>query len=261
VDLTKYYDEICKQKMLSREEEQELFKTYYNKDLPEKERSRARDVVIKANLRYVFKKAKDLSRNDQNQFEDLIAAGNEGLLVGFNKFDHHTGVKFLTYAGWWVLQRQLKAMSQMRVVALPIWKQQLSTRILKAQNSREVPLTLDELCERFPDVARKDLNELSKTRYLTYFFEDVTESEKLINPFEGAIETEIESTFLHNALTTLPEDLSRIVYLTFGMDTGKERRAASVAREMSMPKDMVRAKRSEAIRLLKKYYLKNEAQD
>lgn len=251
MDLTKYYDEICKHKLLSKKEEQELFNIYYDSKSTQREKDSAKAKVISANLRYVFKRAKELSKNDPGQFEDLIAAGNEGLVVGFNKYNHKSGFKFLTYAGWWVHQRQLKAMSSVRIVTLPIWKQQLSQRLTKAQENREEPLTIDELCKEFPDVPRKDIEELTKTRYLTYYFDEISDQEKTINPFEEEIDRQVEAKRIRDAIGKLPDDQAQIVMLTFGLDDGKERKAVSISREMSMTKDEVRAKRKEAFQNLR----------
>lgn len=251
MDLTKYYEDICKHEMLNLEQEKELFAIYHNPESSHREKEQAKAKIISANLRYAFKKAKDFSRNDSSQFEDLIAAGNEGLIVGFDKFNHKSGVKFLTYAAWWVMQKQLKAMSSVRTVAVPIWKQQLSARIMKVQEGLEKPLSIEELCEQFPEVPRKDIEELSKTRYLTYHFDDVSDNEKIFNPFEEFINDEVEAGYLQKMLKKLPEEYARILELTFGFDDGKERKAASISREMGMPKNDVREKRNQALEMLK----------
>jgi DNA-directed RNA polymerase sigma subunit (sigma70/sigma32) len=119
MDLSRYYSDICKHPLLSREEEFDLFMDLNDPALSEKERQKIKDKILKANLRFVFKTAKKYSRNDPDIFEELICAGNEGLLVGMEKFKPSKNVRFLSYSGWWVLQRILKEMSKMRIVSLP----------------------------------------------------------------------------------------------------------------------------------------------
>jgi RNA polymerase primary sigma factor len=99
MDLATYYDNICEEPILTKEEEFELFLLLDDPGLPRKERDKIREQIIKANLRFVFKQAKKYSKNDPEQFSELISAGNEGLLVGLNKFDYKKGYRFLTYAG------------------------------------------------------------------------------------------------------------------------------------------------------------------
>lgn len=119
MDLSQYYTQICKHPLLSREEEHDLFMELSDPTTTEKEKDRIKNKIIKSNLRFVFKTAKKFSKNDPDIFEELIAAGNEGLLVGMEKFELSKNVRFLSYSGWWVLQRILKEMSKMRIVALP----------------------------------------------------------------------------------------------------------------------------------------------
>lgn len=51
----------------------------------------------------------------------FVAIGNEGLLKAVRKFDPDHGVKFISYAVWWVRQAVLKALAeQTRSVRIPL---------------------------------------------------------------------------------------------------------------------------------------------
>jgi DNA-directed RNA polymerase sigma subunit (sigma70/sigma32) len=119
MDLSKYYAEICKTPLLTKEEEFDLFMELGDPALSEKDKNKIKDRIVKANLRFVFKTAKKYSKNDPDVFEELICAGNDGLLVGLEKFKPAMNVRFLSYGGWWIQQRILKEMSKMRIVSLP----------------------------------------------------------------------------------------------------------------------------------------------
>lgn len=119
MDLSTYYTQICRHPLLTREEEFDLFIELHDPGISEKEKNKIKAKIINANLRFVFKTAKKYSKNDPDIFEELICAGNEGLLVGLEKFKPSKNVRFLSYSGWWVLQRILKEMSRMRIVSLP----------------------------------------------------------------------------------------------------------------------------------------------
>ncbi|SYV93227.1 RNA polymerase sigma factor, partial [Mycoplasmopsis synoviae] len=60
---------------------------------------RARDLIIKRNLRLVVNAAKKY-KNRGLSFIDLVSEGNAGLLKAAQKFDIKKGFKFSTYATW-----------------------------------------------------------------------------------------------------------------------------------------------------------------
>lgn len=98
-----YYKEVEATSMLSPQEERKLLLKYHNsKD--NRERHQAQDLIVKGALRYVISEARKHPRSNGNQsvLEDLIAAGNIGLIRALKKFDPSCGTRFLTYAGWWV---------------------------------------------------------------------------------------------------------------------------------------------------------------
>ena len=158
MDLTKYYTEICKVPFLSNEEEVALVEVCFNQSLPQAQRDSARATIINSNLRYVFNMARKYSRSDPSSFPDLLAAGNEGLIVGFDKYDPTRKLKVLTYCHWWIYQRIMDEMGGMRLVAIPVYKQQLSAKIQKVLNSNE-SISLAELKEIFKDskISDKDI--------------------------------------------------------------------------------------------------------
>jgi RNA polymerase primary sigma factor len=252
VDLSKYYEEICKEPMLNRDEEYDLFMEYNDAGKSIAEREKIKDKILRANLRFVFKQAKNYSKNDPDLFEELIAAGNEGLLVGFEKFKPAKGVRFLSYAGWWIIQRILKEMSKMRIVALPIWKQQLAARIQKATENREIDLTFDELKKEFPMVSEKDLRELHQTKYLTYYLDDMTDDPSFeIDPIGTEVEVRLDRERIHTIIGKLPSPHREIIELSYGISDGEETTHANIAKQLNISKDQLREYKKEALEMLK----------
>jgi len=188
MNISQYYAEICKQPILSAEEEKHLLDVYFDEWAPQSLKDNARNTLIASNMRFVFKRAKALSKGDIDQFSELIAAGNEGLIVGLDKFDHSKGMRFLTYAGWWIYQRQMKSMNDFRLVSLPTQKQQLSVKIKKYKEELGYTPTMKQLEEEFPDANKKDLHELNQTAFLTFYLDCVNEDE--IPTFEGLAEVD-----------------------------------------------------------------------
>ena len=188
MNLSSLYSEICKTPLLTKETERALLDIYFSDDSSSAEKVKAKENLLASHRRFAFNEAKKRSNNDIEQFEELFNAGCEGLLVGLHKFDNSKDMRFLTYAGWWVLQRQLKAMAEFRLVSLPTQKQQLSVKIKRFAEELGRDPSLVELYAEFPDSNQRDLKELSQTQFLTFAFDNVNETD--IPIIEGLNTTE-----------------------------------------------------------------------
>ena len=103
--------------MVSIEEEIELAQAI-RKGGPEGER--AKEKLVKANLRFVVSVAKQYQHQGLS-LTDLIDEGNIGLVKAAEKFDETRGFKFISYAVWWIRQSILQAIAeQSRIVRLPL---------------------------------------------------------------------------------------------------------------------------------------------
>lgn len=114
LDLFKLYlTEIGQYKILSREEEQELAIKSRNGDIE------ARNKLVEHNLRLVIPIAKRYASQEVS-LQDLVLAGNEGLMLAARKFDPTLGFKFSTYATWWIRQGLQKGILESgRTVRIP----------------------------------------------------------------------------------------------------------------------------------------------
>ena len=80
----------------------------------------AAERLVTANLRFVISYVKKYQGHGLD-LSELVAIGNEGLLKAVRKFDPEHGVKFISYAVWWVRQAVLKALAeQTRSVRIPL---------------------------------------------------------------------------------------------------------------------------------------------
>ena len=70
----------------------------------------AAERLVTANLRFVISYVKRYQGHGLD-LSELVAIGNEGLLKAVKKFDPEHGVKFISYAVWWVRQSVLKMRS------------------------------------------------------------------------------------------------------------------------------------------------------
>jgi RNA polymerase primary sigma factor len=81
----------------------------------------ARDQMIRAHLRLVVSIAKKYRRFTSLHLLDLIQEGNLGLMHAIEKFDYRRGVKFSTYAVWWIRQSITRAIAdQGRTIRIPV---------------------------------------------------------------------------------------------------------------------------------------------
>jgi len=91
-----YLSEIRKYPLLTREQEEELAKKYYETKDP-----LMAQAMVTANLRFVVKVAADYSRFGARMI-DLIQEGNMGLMHAVREFNPYKGVRLITYAVWWI---------------------------------------------------------------------------------------------------------------------------------------------------------------
>lgn len=100
-----YLKEISKIPLLTAEEEKELGRRVQKGD------REALQKLIESNLRFVIKIAKKY-RKSGLPFLDLINEGNIGLMEAARRFDPDRGVRFTSYAVWWIRQAILHYLSQ-----------------------------------------------------------------------------------------------------------------------------------------------------
>src|SRR6185295_8682498 len=109
-----YLREIGQTPLLTPREEIELARRIKKGD------RRAREQMIKANLRLVVKIARDYE-NYGLPLLDLINEGNIGLMKGVERFDPKKGAKLSTYAAWWIKQSIKRALAnQSKTIRLPV---------------------------------------------------------------------------------------------------------------------------------------------
>ncbi len=144
-----YLQEISHHRLLSREETDALALRVYNFD-----DDNAGSLLVISNLRLVVKVVMDFQKYWMNNFLDLIQEGNVGLTKAVKKFDPHRGVKFSSYAAYWIRAYILKSiMDNWRLVRIGTTQAQrkLFYRLNKEKKlleSQGIKPTADVLAER-----------------------------------------------------------------------------------------------------------------
>jgi len=99
---------------------------------------RARDRFVCANLRLVVRIASRYADNSQI-LSDLVQEGNLGLLTAVDRFDHTRGVRFCTYAAWWIRHRMSRSLSDMgRPLRVPSHMAQAAAKLVRMKREHEL---------------------------------------------------------------------------------------------------------------------------
>ena len=133
--LRKYLEDIARYPILAAERERELGRVIQAPDVAEELKKEAVDELVRGNLRFVVSYAKRF-HSPEVSFLDLINEGNIGLIQAARRFDPDRGVKFITYAVWWVRQAISHALSeQWGAIRLPHKQATLHSRVARSREA------------------------------------------------------------------------------------------------------------------------------
>lgn len=97
---------------------------------------RARQHMIEANLRLVVSIARRYVREGGLPLPDLVQEGVIGMMRAVAKFDHRRGLKFSTYATWWIKQALGRALAdQSRTIRVPAHMAELINRVHRVRRT------------------------------------------------------------------------------------------------------------------------------
>src|SRR6188474_2840853 len=127
--LDQYLREISAYPLIDREREADFARRIRTGD------PGALEGLVRSNLRFVVSVAKKY-QNQGVSLADLINEGNIGLMRAAQKFDETKGIKFISYAVWWIRQAILQALAeQSRIVRVPLSRAGTLHRIGKRANA------------------------------------------------------------------------------------------------------------------------------
>jgi RNA polymerase primary sigma factor len=226
----------------------------------------AREHLIEANTRLVVSVAKRY-RGLGLPFQDLIQAGNVGLIRAADRFDYRRGFKFGTYATWWIRQAITRALSQQgRTIRLPVHMGDRIRRLIRASQTMEQDLgrqpTPEELAEEmslYPQKVRwmlrvsrqpisldSPVSQEEGASELGQFIED----EKAPSPIQTA-EQELLRECLREMLTNLTPREARVLRLRYGLDGDHPYTLKDVGDKLGVTRERVRQIEGRALRKLR----------
>ncbi|MDZ4259521.1 MAG: sigma-70 family RNA polymerase sigma factor [Gemmatimonadales bacterium] len=225
----------------------------------------AMEELIVRNLRFVISVAKKY-QNRGLSLPDLIGEGNIGLMTAARKFDPEQGVKFISYAVWWIRQSILAALARHgRTVRVPLNRTADLARITRAAESLRQELGREPTAEELAlatklavDVVQA-LAALNTTEVRLDAALDPSGDRALIDRFAtdgvGDTESEVMRRFLteevHRALSMLAPRDAKVLSLYFGLDGGREHTLEDIGLMLGVTRERVRQLRDRALKRLK----------
>lgn len=221
--------------------------------------------LARANLRFVISVAKKY-QNRGVALTDLIQEGNVGLVTAARKFDPDQGVKFISYAVWWIRQAILASLANHgRSVRVPLNRASDLARIfrekerLKQELGREPsPEELSAATDLTPELI-ESLQTLNAAEIRLDAPIGDSEDSQLVERFiaEEAAEPEqdVESRLLaesvRDALNTLEPRDARVLRLYFGLEGEREHTLEEIGNMLGVTRERIRQLRDRALRRLR----------
>ena len=223
------------------------------------------DELVTRNLRFVISVAKKY-QNRGLPLLDLIGEGNLGLLTAARKFDPAHGVKFISYAVWWIRQAILAAIARHgRTVRVPLNRTADLSRIVRASaalrqtlgrepTSEEIAVEVNLSVELVQALAALNAAEVrldapqiqdgDRSTIERFMAEDRAEPDA--EAMEQFLIAEIDA-----ALSTLPPRDARVLRLYFGLDGGREHTLEEIGGLFGVTRERVRQLRDRALKRLR----------
>jgi RNA polymerase primary sigma factor len=234
----------------------------------------ALDTLILSNLKFVVSIA-NRYRNTGLPISDLINQGNLGLVEAAKRFDHTKGVKFISYAVWWIRQAIIQALAeQSGTVKLPIKQAGILYKIngaiekLSKQLGREA--TNSELAE-YLNMAEPDIeNVLRVSRNYLSLEAPIKDGEDrsfidMLDSGSKSIEDDIISKTLKQSLGDIIDELgereAKIIELRFGLEGDAPKTLEEIGDLLNISRERVRQLESRALDKLKKKAMRKKLHD
>jgi len=257
--LDQYLRDISVYPLITREQEVELAKRIRQDD------QEALDTLVRSNLRFVVSVAKKY-QNQGVSLSDLINEGNLGLIRAAHKFDETKGIKFISYAVWWIRQAILQALAeQSRIVRVPLNRagtlhrigkrasallQELGREATHAEIAEGMELTEEEVAKTM-SISQTHLSldapmSPGEDNRLLDYLPDTQNATPDEQTFEKALTESIQQ-----ALAGLKEREAKILRLYFGLDESEPMTLEEIGAVLNITRERVRQIKEKALSRLR----------
>ena len=253
--LATYLHEIRRYKLLTRAEEAALAQRIHRGDAD------ALAALVCANLRFVVAVAKRY-QNRGVALADLIDEGNLGLIRAAEKFDETRGVKFISYAVWWIRQAIHQALiEQGNTVRVPLNRAGVLSRIKRRANALRQELGRDPTQRELADRMEIEEKTLQRTlplgrsalsldgslsanddaKLLDYLADDLAPSP------DDDLADDALSQSVSRALAALTPRQAKVLALYFGLDGAEPMTLHAIGRLFGVTRERARQIKEKAL--------------
>ena len=262
-----YLREIGKVPLLTIQEEIDLAAKIKRGD------KKAREHMIKANLRLVVKIARDYEGIGLPLL-DLISEGNIGLMKAVERFDPAKGGKLSTYGSWWIKQSIKRALAnQSKTIRLPVhlvdkiskmrrMALRLQEELGREPNDEELGAELGLTASRVAQMRLASIRPASLDAPIgdddSNSFSEIVQDENATSPYQN-LEEKTVTKMLREMVMTLPPREETILRFRFGLDGGSEKTLEEVGEKFGVTRERVRQIQNIALKKLRRMIEKLEA--
>ncbi|NEE03034.1 sigma-70 family RNA polymerase sigma factor [Phytoactinopolyspora halotolerans] len=223
---------------------------------------RAKDHMIRANLRLVVSAARKFYRNSGMSFLDVVQDGNLGLIRAVEKFDYAKGYKFSTYAMWWIRQAIERGRTEKaRTIRLPAYQVESLSKLGRADRKLQLRLERDPTVEELAAEADMSVERVEELRELSRDVisldtpvgdegsanvGDLIEDTEVLQASEVA-EFRALGEELRSLVGTLAPREAMIITLRYGLHDGRQHSLQEVGERVGLTKERVRQLEKQAI--------------
>lgn len=271
-NLARYLSEIGEIDLLTKDKEKALIRRIQQGD------SVALNELVKANLRFVVSVAKRYSGCGMSLL-DLINEGNIGLIEAAKRVDPNKGVKFISYAIWWIRQAITQALAEQRsIVRLPLKQAGLIYKIgcahqKLAQLYKREP-TLDEVAREIGVTVESVTTVLGATRDSVSIDSSSDDADAPADYHARALYHEKTNAFaeeqilrasclsdIAELMKSLDSRERRIITRHFGLDGDKPQTLESIGKDFGLTRERIRQIEVKAKEKLRKLAAKNNLKE
>jgi len=253
--LSIYLDEIRGHPLLEREDEVELAKRIRGGD------EDALNQLVAGNLRFVVSVARRYAGHGV-PLADLVTEGNIGLIRAARRFDETKGVRFISYAVWWVRQSILQALTAgSRIVRVPPGQLEESHRVVRTVRRLEQSLgrepTIEEVAAEL-EISPGEVTDALGMRPGWVSLDaplpnddqssmlDLIPDTGLADPNASATSAALRDV-VEAGLTRLPEREAAVLMQYFGLDGEPARSLEEIARGLGLTRERARMIKDRAL--------------